>query len=195
MNAAQPGRLENDGTMSPGDVVRLIREGYDHRAWHGPNLRSSLHGVKADEAAWRPGPDRHCIWEIALHCAYWKHRVLARTAGLRERFPRSPANFPRLPASPDDVAWRTDQALLDSVHARLLEYVEQMDEDQLDDVPAGRTQPNRAHLIGIAFHDVYHAGQIRLLRRLYAERPAPRAGGRGSGRSGSGRSGRRSGSG
>ena len=47
----------------------FIDEAFDKKSWHGPNLRGSLRGVTAQQAAWRPGPDRHNIWELALHAA------------------------------------------------------------------------------------------------------------------------------
>ena len=43
---------------------------YDRRSWHGTNLRGSLRGVTAKQAAWRPGPDRHSIAELTVHAAY-----------------------------------------------------------------------------------------------------------------------------
>ena len=51
-------------------ILALVDEGFQKKAWHGPNLRSALRGVSADEAAWRPGKNRHNIWELAVHAAY-----------------------------------------------------------------------------------------------------------------------------
>src|SRR5690348_5416895 len=62
-------------------VLTLLDEGYQKKTWHGPNLRQSLKGVSARQAAWRPGPGRHNIWEVALHAAYWKYAVRRRIEG------------------------------------------------------------------------------------------------------------------
>src|SRR5260370_39275180 len=56
-------------------VLSLLNEAYEKRTWHGPNLKQSLRGVTARQAAWRPGRGRHNIWEVAVHAAYWKYAV------------------------------------------------------------------------------------------------------------------------
>ena len=148
-------------------VEVLVRQAYRERAWHGPNLRSSLRGVDVGEALWRPAAGRPCIWEVALHCAYWKQRVVVRLTGQPERLPRRGSNWLALPAPSDAAAWRADLRLLDEVHTRLESIVSGLDAASLR-AEAGRRQTREANIVGIAFHDVYHAGQIRLLRRLYA---------------------------
>ncbi len=59
-------------------LLDLLDEAFDKKSWHGPNLRGSIRGVTAQQAAWRPGPDRHNIWELTLHAAYWKYVVRRR---------------------------------------------------------------------------------------------------------------------
>src|SRR5690606_6403725 len=56
-------------------LLHLLAEAFDQKAWHGPNLRGLLRGVTAERAAFRLHPDRHNIWELVLHCAYWKYAV------------------------------------------------------------------------------------------------------------------------
>ena len=51
-------------------LLGLLDEAFDKKAWHGPNLRGAVRGVSSDEAAWRPSPDRHNVWEIMVHAAY-----------------------------------------------------------------------------------------------------------------------------
>ena len=50
-------------------VLKMLDEAYDHRSWHGPNLRGSLRGVTAKQADWHPGKKRHSIRDLALHAA------------------------------------------------------------------------------------------------------------------------------
>ncbi len=157
-------------SLRPVDAASLIAEGFSAKAWHGPNLRSALRGVGVDEALWRAAPGRHCIWELALHCAYWKHRVIVRVSGERTRFPRPGANFPRLPVPADTAAWRADRELLEHTHERLVELVRGLTVTSLEDSPPRLRKVLRPQLVGIAFHDIYHAGQVRLLRRLFAQR-------------------------
>lgn len=64
-------------------LARIIEEGYRRKAWQGPNLKGSLRLVTSADAAWRPGPGRHNIWEIAVHAAYWKYAVRRKILGER----------------------------------------------------------------------------------------------------------------
>ncbi len=149
-------------------LLRIIDQAYERRTWHGPNLKQSLRGVSAKDAAWRPQPGRHNIWEIALHAAYWKYVVRRRLRGdPRRSFPLSGSNWFARPASRREKAWRADRALLVQEHKKLRQAVADL----------GHTKSPGVSLdliFGVAFHDVYHAGQIRLLRRLRAK--AKRAG-------------------
>jgi len=155
-------------------VELLVRQAYREKAWHGPNLRSSLRGVGVEEAVWRPASGRHSIWELVLHCAYWKQRVIARVTGTRESLPRKGTDWLEVPARADAAAWRADVRLLDEVHARLQSMVSALDARALSRKCPGRSRTRESELVGIAFHDVYHAGQVRLIRRLYGRRRSGR---------------------
>jgi hypothetical protein len=167
--------------METRELAALVSQGYDQPAWHGPNLRSALRGLSAGAALWRAGRNRPSIWELALHCAYWKHQVVGRLTGERTRFPRPGRNFPSVPSRPDEAAWRADVKLLDDVHERLVEVVRSLSTASLNEVPPGQRYSRKVNITGIMMHDVYHAGQIRLLRKLQEASAA---------RSGSGRSSR-----
>jgi uncharacterized damage-inducible protein DinB len=149
-------------------ILSLLREAYDQPAWHGPNLHSALRGLTARQAAWSPGRGRPCIWQIALHTAFWKHRVRVRISGegAAERFPRPGSDWPGMPANRTDAEWRKDLALLRRTHRELLEAAAGLAERQLHRPGPGQKRARIKHLIGIALHDTYHAGQIRLIRRL-----------------------------
>ena len=143
-------------------VLPLLEEGFARKTWHGPNLKQSLKGVSAKQAGWRPGPARHNIWEISLHAAYWKYAVRRKLeGGKRGSFVLEGSNFFARPekGKATEAAWRADLALLAKEHRALDKAVRK----------AVRTPGAKKYLrmlYGVAFHDVYHAGQIRLLRRL-----------------------------
>jgi hypothetical protein len=81
---------------SPRLVLALLDEAYEKKTWHGPNLKQSIKGVTAEQAAWRPGPGRHNIWEVTLHAAYWKYAVRRRIeGGKRGSFALKAATFLR----------------------------------------------------------------------------------------------------
>ena len=143
-------------------LLALLDEAYSKKTWHGPNLRQSLKGVSAKQAAWRPGGNRHNIWEIAMHAAYWKYAVRRRLEGGKHRcFVLQGSNFFARPENgkATEAAWRADRAILEKEHGELEKTIRAA----LKRLP-GKKQI--AMIYGVAFHDVYHAGQIRLLRRL-----------------------------
>lgn len=145
--------------MSNQELLTLLDEGFDHHSWHGPNLRGALRGVTAQDAAWRPRPDAHNIWELAVHAAYWKYVVWRRITGRkRGSFALAGSNFFRRPVEATAAAWRQDQAILLQAHRDL-----RMAVANLKPGSPAKVQ----HMVrGAAAHDVYHAGQISLLRRL-----------------------------
>ena len=145
-----------------GLILALLDEAYEKKTWHGPNLKQSLKGVTAKQAAWRPGPGRHNIWEEALHAAYWKYAVRRRLeGGKRGGFVLEGSNFFERPEKTKftEAAWKADRALLEREHIALRNAVAQV-------LKTGTAARWMKMVYGVAFHDVYHAGQIRLLKRL-----------------------------
>src|SRR5437763_14760226 len=143
-------------------VLALLGEAYERKTWHGPNLKQSLKGVSVVEAAWRPRAGRHNIWEVALHAAYWKYTVRRRIAGQkRGSFALKGSNFFARPekGNATEAAWHADKKLLEQEHSALCAAVAQALRKPHD-------TKFLKQLYGVAFHDVYHAGQIRLLRRM-----------------------------
>ena len=161
-------------------LLALLDEGFQRAAWHGPNLRSALRGVTWQQARWRPTVGAHNIWELAVHTAYWKYVVRRRLLGETGRgFPETGRNWFARPSTnqkraSDRVApqkaWKRDMALLVGVHRELRATVAPLDDMTLDQPARGSRQTPAKIITGIALHDVYHAGQIQLLKRLYAKR-------------------------
>lgn len=148
--------------MSDALLSALIEEGYERKTWHGPNLRQSIRGLTAAQAAWRPVPGAHNIWELTLHAAYWKYRMRRKIeGGKRGAFALEGSNFFKRPepGKATESAWRADRELLEREHRALAAAVRKS-------AGSPRTQRIVRGIYGVAFHDVYHAGQIRLLHRL-----------------------------
>lgn len=151
---------------------RAIDSVYFGPAWHGPSVRVALRGLTPDEALWAPGSGRNSVWELVLHLAYTKHRVAARVDPAIGRFGRKMVQtwFPALPATTDAEALAADLRLLDECHARLVAALEGASDARL----ASRRRPGFAftlaeEVLGVAHHDAYHGGQIRLVRRMWEE--------------------------
>jgi hypothetical protein len=152
-------------------LLSIIDAAYNRPSWHGTNLRGSLRGVSPRQAAWRPGRDRHNIWEIVVHAAYWKYIARRRLLGeSRGSFPLKGSNWFRRPAEESAASWRSDVALLDETHRSLRAAVANLSPSDLSHTPRGSKVSNLALLSGIAAHDLYHAGQIQLLKRLSPRR-------------------------
>jgi DinB superfamily len=149
-------------------LLALLDEAYIRAAWHGPNLRGSLRGLTVREASWRPKADRHNIWEIVVHAAYWKYAVKRRLIGeKRGSFSLHGSNWFSRPIDRGEKAWRNDIGLLDTEHLRLRETVSSLQPEDLDRPTRGSKTVVRRLIAGIALHDVYHAGQIQLIKKLF----------------------------
>lgn len=152
-------------------LLDVLDRAFDRRSWHGPNLRGSLRGVDLELAAWRPQPRRHNVWELAIHCAYWKYRIHRLLSEAEPRaFELAGSDFFPRPVEASARAWKEELGLLETWHARLREDVLALDPEGLER-RAGRSEHTVASLVaGAAAHDLYHAGQVRLLRRMFGER-------------------------
>jgi uncharacterized damage-inducible protein DinB len=152
------------------DITQLVRsldQAFGTRGWHGTTLLGSLRGLAPETARWRPEPGRHCIWELILHTAYWKYAVRRRITGATgESFPRSPANWPAVPADRSRRSLRRDIALLKTEHAQLIAAVEGLPATRLGRRSPKGTWTYREMIAGVAAHDAYHTGQIQLIKRL-----------------------------
>jgi uncharacterized damage-inducible protein DinB len=150
-------------------LLRIIAESYERKAWHGPNLKGSIRGLSAAQAAWRPAPPRRSIAENVVHCAYWKYAVRRRLNGeKRGSFSLKGSNWFAISNSLGEADWYEYVALLDREHRALRETVASFPPRRLELYPKGGKVRFITQIYGIAMHDVYHTGQIQLLKRLQA---------------------------
>jgi uncharacterized damage-inducible protein DinB len=158
-----------DGQPDRATILRALQEMYAGPAWHGPSVTTSLRGVSAQKAAWRPAPGRNSIWELVLHLAYGRYRLIRRlNPKRRDRFARSLRAewWPEFPADTSEASWRADKSLLADYHDQLLEEVTAAPEARLNAIRSGQHRTLAHELLGVAVHDAYHGGQIRLLSKL-----------------------------
>lgn len=152
-------------------LLHVLDEAFGRRAWHGTGLRGALRGVTARQADWRPARGRHNIREVAMHAAYWDYRVRNRLLGRKgEGFPLRGDNWHDLPA-PTEKQWRSERELLDRAHRELRKTVERFPPELLSRrLPGSQGRTAFREIAGIALHDVYHTGQIQLLKALRKKR-------------------------
>ena len=164
--------------MARATLLALVDEAFDRKAWHGTTLFGSLRGVSAATAAWRPAPSRHNIWEVAVHAAYWKYAVRRLLTGeKRGSFALKGSNWFEKPGAGTAAAgnarsldreWASDVKALAEEHRRLREAIERFPEAALSKRLTGKAYDAAFTIRGIAAHDLYHAGQIQLLKKLAA---------------------------
>lgn len=155
-------------SVSEVDRIRdQFRRAFEGEAWHGPAVLALLDGVTAQQAAAHPIPGAHSIWELTLHIAAWERACLRRLNGdpaqLSDAEDWEPIN------DTSDAAWEaTKQELIDN-HRKLLDAISNVDESRLDE--SIYNDPNVPYssvyvtLHGGVQHDLYHAGQIAMLKK------------------------------
>ncbi len=166
--------------MTGGLLAEQVRLAHDGPAWHGPALAENVEGLTAVDAAARPVPGAHSIWEIVLHATGWAGEVRRR---LRGGAPAAPAegDWPEVgPVSED--AWREARRGLGVAHEALAEAVRAFPEARWGerigdepDAPLGTGVTHAEMVAGLIQHDGYHSGQIGLLRRALNSRAAAQA--------------------
>lgn len=159
-----------DGRTDLDHLLAIIDQAYDRRSWHGTNLRGSIRSVTLDMATWRPATDRHNIWELVVHAAYWKYTITRRITGeKRGSFSLKGSNWFQRPTEATEAAWRADVTLLGETHRAMRAAIAALSPDRLHASAGGK--PTLFWIVsGIAAHDLYHAGQIQLLKQLYGSR-------------------------
>ena len=144
-------------------IADQLQRAYAGGAWHGPALRELLSGITAKQAAARPLRDAHTIWELVLHITAWKGAVLRRMQG--KALSLSPAeNFPPMPrATPAN--WKVTLAALRAAHTDLHRAISALPDSRLKRIVPGKRYSLYFMLHGLVQHDLYHAGQIALLKK------------------------------
>jgi uncharacterized damage-inducible protein DinB len=144
-------------------IADQLRRAFEGDAWHGPALLELLQDVDAAAAAARPVPDVHSIWELVLHIAAWDGAALRRIAGETIQL-TGDANFPVVP-KPTEAAWRKAVAHAKRTHDTLVKTVASLPESRLRARVPGKKYDFYFLLHGVAQHELYHAGQIAILKK------------------------------
>ncbi len=141
-----------------------LKKSFEGESWHGPAVREALAGVGAAQAARRPIASAHTIWEIALHMAAWKHIVTRRLSGEPMTDVAPEVDWPPV-RDTGEAAWQAALHRLEQDHAALRQALVRVRDDQLDQPPAEGTSTRYILLHGVIQHDLYHAGQIAVLKK------------------------------
>lgn len=156
-------RKEKAATSEGSRIADQLRRAFYGSAWHGPAVLELLKDVDATTAAAKPLEDVHSIWELVLHVAAWDRAGLQRLGGKKCQL-KGAANFPRVPES-TEAAWREAVAAAKRTHDTLVESVAALSDKRLRDQVPGKRYDFYHMLHGIAQHELYHAGQIAILKK------------------------------
>jgi uncharacterized damage-inducible protein DinB len=148
------------------EVKRLLsqlKRAYEGEAWHGPALTHILTGITAEQAARRPIPSSHTIWELLLHISAWESAVISRIEG---RYTAEPdeGDWPVV-ADTSETAWQATLAKLDATHHKLRDAVSRFEDERLHERLAEGKESAFFAINGVIQHTLYHAGQIVLLKK------------------------------
>lgn len=146
-----------------------IRRAFEGDAWHGDSVLELLAGVDAKTAAARPIPSAHSIWEILLHLSAWDGVVIRRIGGAAV-MPTDTENFPPV-MDTSEAAWGKAVGTVKKTHEELVRAVAGFPDSRLQEQVPGKKQDyyNFYYMFsGVVQHELYHAGQIALLKKFGA---------------------------
>jgi uncharacterized damage-inducible protein DinB len=144
-------------------IVDQLKRSYSGEAWHGPSLREILADVTVEQASARPIASAHSIWELVEHVRAWNIAAYRRLNGDPAKL--SPAeDFPAIVDFGED-GWKNSLAALEAAHNQLSAAIASLPEASLSKAVPGKTSNVEYLLHGIVQHNLYHAGQIMLLKK------------------------------
>lgn len=143
-----------------------LRRAFDGTAWHGPALMELLVDLDAGRAAAKPFRGVHSIWELVLHIAAWDGAVLRRIGGEKLQL-KAEENFPPV-QQVSEKTWQQAVAQVRRAHESLTKTVEKLNDSRLGDRVPGKRYDFEFMLHGVVQHELYHAGQIAILKKSQA---------------------------
>ena len=143
-------------------IADQLKRAFEGEAWHGPSVKEALAGVTAERAAARPMAKAHTIWEITAHIAAWEDAVRRRLEGDSAQLTDA-EDWPGLGG--DERAWAELLARLEAGNRALRDAILAYDDARLDQPPGASRTSAYALMHGVIHHDLYHAGQIAVLKK------------------------------
>jgi len=142
------------------NIHKLLQRTFEKNAWHGPAVKEVLENITPEQSRKRL-PDSHSIIELVAHMTAWRVFLIKKLQGDSAYKVTEEMNFP---AAAD---WPMALEELDKSQMKLLETVMAFDHTKLHEVvPHGTYNYSYYSLLhGIIHHDLYHAGQIALIKK------------------------------
>lgn len=146
-------------------IAAMLKSVVDGPAWHGPSVMELVETLSAEQARRKAVKDGHSIWELLLHMTAWQEYAIAVLDGEDAAPLEGKEDWPPLPEPPKEDAWDTTKRKFEGGMRELRERIIHLDEEQLRAQVPRRDFPLKVLLHGLVHHNLYHAGQIALLRK------------------------------
>jgi len=151
------------------EVSRIVDQ-YDRAmtgdAWHGDNVWKILGEVSPEQAFAKPLSGAHTIWELLAHMTFWETVVCRRLRKLPVQIEES-LNFPAMPPA-NSTNWTRQLDVFRKSNSEFREALSQLDDSRLDQPLSKPTKSVYVEVHGVIQHNLYHAGQIAMLRKNLA---------------------------
>lgn len=145
------------------NLIDTLSHTFEKNAWHGPAVLEALEDLSAVQAEQRIG-NSHSIIELVGHMTAWRIFVCEKLEGNAAfDIDTDEMNFP----STKNLMTAIQE--LKASQKRLLKLLEQTPVEKLEEKVPGRPFKFKVMLNGIIHHDLYHTGQIVLLRKYHNE--------------------------
>lgn len=145
-------------------IADQLKRAFEGEAWHGPSVLEIIEGITAQQAAARTFDGTHSIWELVLHIAAWERAILRGLHGDRAQLPTE-EDWPAVGITTDE-AWEQTKQALKQGHDDLRAAIGSLDDSRLDQPIIEGMSSVYVTLHGIVQHDLYHAGQIAMLKKV-----------------------------
>ena len=146
-------------------VLDQLKRAFEGGAWHGPSVKEVLNGVTAEQAHARPLPNAHNIWELVQHIAVWEDVGRRRLEGDPAEVPISSTEDWPPADDASEAAWDRAKVALERGHQALVEAISRVSESRLDEPILEGKSTAYVTLHGVIQHDLYHSGQIAILKK------------------------------
>jgi uncharacterized damage-inducible protein DinB len=141
-------------------ILSLLKSTFNKSPWYGPSVNDVLSDIDAELAELRIN-NTHSIIELVCHMTAWRTFVVKKLEGDVDYKVDDALNFPT------PFNWETTLKDLHESQAKLIAAIQNFDSSLLHDaVPnssSGYTFFTLLH--GIIHHDIYHTGQIILIKK------------------------------
>ncbi len=144
-------------------ISKLFRDNYDGSPWIDVSVMPVLKEITASQASSRVLPEWNSIWEIVNHMIFWRMNVMKRVQGEVMKTPLD--NYFFTVKNSSARAWITTLKKFEKTQQQWIKFLAKFKEKDFEKIYPGNKLTYYEHIHGILMHDVYHLGQIVMLRK------------------------------